>query len=94
MGTIKTFFSTDVVKYQDGSGGLGTFSPIAMERWLEVTLPLTAITLLAAWMTYKYANKGRREQDEVEVASTRVWSNLWRRRNPSLPQYKEKDRFD
>ncbi|KAH8724818.1 hypothetical protein GQ44DRAFT_249388 [Phaeosphaeriaceae sp. PMI808] len=64
-----TFFSTDVVKYQNQDGGgsegsnenhkNGSFSSIALERWLQVTLPLTALTLLVAWSTYKMYDTSR-----------------------------------
>ncbi|POS73059.1 hypothetical protein DHEL01_v208549 [Diaporthe helianthi] len=44
-----TFFSTDIIKYQgDNGSGSGTFSSTAMTRWLQVTIPLTVVTLLAA----------------------------------------------
>lgn len=57
---VSTFFSTDVIKYQNqGDGenapGTGTFSPVALKRWLQVTLPLTALTMFGAWSTYKFA---------------------------------------
>ncbi|KAG8156584.1 hypothetical protein KVR01_013535 [Diaporthe batatas] len=46
---VSTFFSTDIIKYQGDDGpGSGTFSATAMIRWLQVTLPLTLVTLLAA----------------------------------------------
>jgi hypothetical protein len=48
--TLQTFFSTNVVKYQ--SNGTA-FSSLALMRWLQVTLPLTALTFLAAWSTYR-----------------------------------------
>ncbi|KAL2075032.1 hypothetical protein VTL71DRAFT_8812 [Oculimacula yallundae] len=49
---VSTFFSTDVVKYQGGGSNndLNTttsnesFSPLALQRWFEVTAPLTLIT--------------------------------------------------
>ncbi|KAF2477653.1 uncharacterized protein BDR25DRAFT_249788 [Lindgomyces ingoldianus] len=61
---VSTFFSTDVVKYQnqsDASGGSndGSFSSLALKRWLQVTLPLTAITLAVAWSTYKISETAR-----------------------------------
>jgi hypothetical protein len=65
---VSTFFSTDVVHYQNQSqnnndsgsstlnstqsGGETSFSTIAMERWIEVTLPLTLVTVLIAWYLY------------------------------------------
>lgn len=56
---IQTFFSTDVIKYQSQSSGdagneasprtqSGSFSSIALYRWLQVTLPLTFLTFAAA----------------------------------------------
>lgn len=57
---VSTFFSTDVVKYQKddgpgagGDGGQGpreSYSPLAMERWVEVALPMTVLTFAAAYM--------------------------------------------
>ncbi|XMA09783.1 hypothetical protein WAI453_002574 [Rhynchosporium graminicola] len=43
---VSTFFSTDVVKYQDGEGNNSSgattsresFSPLALQRWLFVVL--------------------------------------------------------
>ena len=62
---VSTFFSTDVVKYQnqggggnststDGQKGDGTsYSSVAMMRWLEVTIPLTFITVVVAYCWYR-----------------------------------------
>jgi hypothetical protein len=50
---LQTFFSTDVVKYQ-GQGANGSFSGEAMFRWLQVTLPLSAITLGVGYAWYRY----------------------------------------
>jgi hypothetical protein len=48
----QTFFSTDVVKYQSSTDSNGTFdetySPLAMQRWFEITLPLTLFTFIIA----------------------------------------------
>lgn len=46
----QTFFSTDVVKYQDQNDNStghesGSYSPLALQRWLQVTLPLTALSM-------------------------------------------------
>ena len=58
LSIMQTFFSTDVVKFQqqgvEANGG-SSFSPIAMQRWLQVTLPLTVVTLFLAWVTYRIA---------------------------------------
>ncbi|KAI9698088.1 MAG: hypothetical protein M1820_007596 [Bogoriella megaspora] len=50
----KTFFSTDVVSFQTANGPLGEkkFSLDALVVWLQVTLPLTAMTLLGSWVMY------------------------------------------
>ncbi|KAH7128546.1 hypothetical protein B0J11DRAFT_578738 [Dendryphion nanum] len=65
---VSTFFSTDVIKYQnqgesDSRSRSGTFSSIALTRWLQVTLPLTALTLFGAWSTYKFAESARLRSD-------------------------------
>ncbi|KAK0713615.1 hypothetical protein B0T26DRAFT_753708 [Lasiosphaeria miniovina] len=54
---VSTFFSTDIIKYQDDQYPNGRFSNTAMYRWLQVTLPLTFLTLLAAWVGKMYASK-------------------------------------
>ncbi|PVH76552.1 hypothetical protein DL98DRAFT_367039, partial [Cadophora sp. DSE1049] len=43
---VSTFFSTDVVKYQGQEYSEGSFSSVAMVRWVQVTLPLTALTIM------------------------------------------------
>ncbi|CAN9275664.1 unnamed protein product [Alternaria alternata] len=58
---VSTFFSTDVIKYQDQDQSPSqssdfqnqSFSSLALKRWLQVTIPLTALTLLGAWSTYR-----------------------------------------
>jgi hypothetical protein len=85
---LKTFFSTDVVKYQNQNGGKsgnGTFSRIAMDRWLEVTLPLTALTLLIAWGTYKYTESGRWFfPRKLHMLDWSLWK-IWKPKSLSLP---------
>ena len=58
---VSTFFSTDIIKYQnqdqDGSPGDGTFSSVAMTRWLQVTLPLTIVTLTIAWIALRLSDR-------------------------------------
>ncbi|KAB2100402.1 hypothetical protein AG0111_0g11465 [Alternaria gaisen] len=56
---VSTLFSTDIVKYQDQNQSPdkyenGSFSTLALERWLQVTIPLTALTLFGAWSTYRF----------------------------------------
>jgi hypothetical protein len=41
------------VKYQDQDAN-GSFSKEAMIRWLQVTLPLSAITLVVGYAWYRY----------------------------------------
>ncbi|KAB5576415.1 hypothetical protein GE09DRAFT_622164 [Coniochaeta sp. 2T2.1] len=60
---VSTFFSTDVIKYQGQDGG-GKYSSIAMERWIEVTIPLTLLTLIFAWVSKSWAEKKRIQQEQ------------------------------
>jgi hypothetical protein len=76
----KTFFSTEVVQYQNNNsnnnnsapGGdqrnSSSFSLLALERWLEVTLPLTLITLVLAYYFFKRSVK--KVKDMAEIAET------------------------
>jgi hypothetical protein len=73
----KTFFSTEVVQYQNNNnnsapGGnqrnSSSFSLLALERWLEVTLPLTLITLVLAYYFFKRSVK--KVRDIAEIAET------------------------
>lgn len=50
---LQTFFSTDIVKYQ-GQDANGSFSREAMFRWIQVTMPLSAITLGVGYAWYRY----------------------------------------
>jgi len=65
-----TFFSTDVVKYQNG-GGQGSdgrsdenTSWLALWRWLEVSLPLMAITFAIAigWYGWEWHKRQKRNR--------------------------------
>ncbi|TID14704.1 hypothetical protein E6O75_ATG08850 [Venturia nashicola] len=56
----QTFFSTDIVKYQNQDGGPpgnGNFSRTALNRWLQVTFPLTAATIIFAYTAWWLADK-------------------------------------
>lgn len=56
----ETFFGTDVIKYQNPSGGEpndGMYSALAMARWCQIAIPLTGATLLAAVLAYKHAQR-------------------------------------
>ncbi|KAF7551356.1 hypothetical protein G7Z17_g5039 [Cylindrodendrum hubeiense] len=52
---VSTLFSTDIIKYQGSPHG--NYSPVAMQRWLQVTLPLTFLTLCAAYMGKRWAEQ-------------------------------------
>jgi hypothetical protein len=43
---------------------MGKFSNVALIRWLEVTIPLTAFTLLGAWTMYKTTFFSRESQSK------------------------------
>lgn len=58
----KTFFSTDVVKYQGSPGGKGSYSGVALARWLEVTIPLTALTLVLGFLAFFLADRRRKKR--------------------------------
>jgi Mg2+ and Co2+ transporter CorA len=60
---VSTFFSTDVVKFQGQGQEKGNFSNVAMVRWVQVTLPLTVLTIVFAYIWKSLAE--RRSQREV-----------------------------
>jgi hypothetical protein len=80
--SLPTFFSTDVVKYQlgDTMGGSNlslnssgsSFSELAMNRWLQVSLPLTAITIVAALLAYQWAKRQRIKDNWVVLDEEKV----------------------
>lgn len=93
---VSTFFSTDIIKYQDSDSLKGTFSPIAMERWLQVTLPLTSLTLLVAYYGNKWAeskSRGRMlrtarvvpSRDQEENSSTEEFGHTGAGLGPTTP---------
>lgn len=66
---VSTFFSTDVIKYQNQNGGDSTdvlsdtyssFSKLALVRWLQVTVPLTFLTLVLGYWAFKMADSKRK----------------------------------
>ncbi|OXV12074.1 hypothetical protein Egran_00165 [Elaphomyces granulatus] len=59
---VSTFFSTDVIKYQGQVEGSGVFSNTAMARWIQVTLPLTALTGLLMGTGIWIADRKRRKE--------------------------------
>lgn len=86
---VSTFFSTDVIKYQNGQNDSGSFSYTAMVRWLQVALPLTALTLFLAWLWNRWAKRQLiRGRDEAHQLS--IWSFRRMQSPPLLPQYNEK----
>ncbi|KAI1453404.1 hypothetical protein F4805DRAFT_443702 [Annulohypoxylon moriforme] len=58
---VSTFFSTDIIKYQGTASPEGSFSATAMSRWLEVTIPLTAVTCGVAWWARQWKLTKRNE---------------------------------
>jgi hypothetical protein len=87
---MQTFFSTDVVKYQqqgnaqgqnqtqratsskDSKPYMGSFSGVAIQRWLEVTLPLMLMTGLVAMAIWIHAN-GRWKKATKKLEEALVW---------------------
>ncbi|OTA58296.1 hypothetical protein K449DRAFT_436656 [Hypoxylon sp. EC38] len=77
---VSTFFSTDVIKYQDSDSPEGTFSNTALSRWLQVTIPLTAVTCGVAWLARRWALT-KRGQNEIGLESR---STPWKLRKYTL----------
>jgi hypothetical protein len=72
LSIMQTFFSTDVVKFQKQGVKVdqdSSFSPTAMKRWLQVTLPLTVVTLFLAWMTYRIAETRKQIRNPPQLQS-------------------------
>jgi len=79
LNQLETFFSTDIIKYQNQGDNTnssfqhpaptfnGSFSELALLRWLEVTLPLTLLTLGIGWVFFKLADKKRKEAGQLPV---------------------------
>jgi hypothetical protein len=61
---IQSFFSTDVVKYQGQEKPEGAFSRVALERWLEVTIPLTILSFLLVWWNQAWLERPRSEREQ------------------------------
>lgn len=78
---LQTFFSTDVIKYQNGDQpgkGDGTYSSTAMMRWLQVSLPLTFVTFGIVFIMYYVAN--RRRKAWFSVGRQRIREFSWPRK--------------
>ncbi|KAF2752496.1 hypothetical protein EJ05DRAFT_320674 [Pseudovirgaria hyperparasitica] len=54
---VSAFFSTDVVHYSANDNEKVVFSSIALDRWLQLTVPLTALTLIFVYWSHSFANK-------------------------------------
>jgi len=76
LRSLETFFSTDIVKYQDA--GNGSFSDVAMMRWLQVTIPLTVLTLAIGWGFIKLADKKRQRLTLLPFSTTESKTSLSR----------------
>lgn len=61
---VQSVFSTDIVKFQTGTIGIyhTSFSWLALQRWVEVTLPLTLLTLVLGFFGYQF-EKARQARD-------------------------------
>jgi hypothetical protein len=60
----QSIFSTDIVKFQTGTIGVykTSFSWLALQRWIEVTFPLTFVTLTLGFFGYQF-EKWRQNED-------------------------------
>lgn len=70
---VSTLFSTDIIKYQvqDEIQAEGTYSAVAMYRWLQVTLPLMFITMSAAYGGKLWAERrANRLSDKPKINQT------------------------
>lgn len=65
---VSTFFSTDIVKYQDQNGG-SSYSSLAMLRWIEVTVPLTVLTLIIGYGFIQLEQKKHKSLEELPVSN-------------------------
>ncbi|KUI62025.1 hypothetical protein VP1G_09152 [Cytospora mali] len=74
-----TFFSTDIIKYQGQNSPAGKFSQIAMNRWLEVTIPLSFLTIIVAYVGKKWAESQSLlgDSDEDHGNKKRRHTNTW-----------------
>ena len=87
------------MKYQNrdanGVGGYTeSFSSLALKRWLQVTLPLTAFTLFCAWLSIRFYDQSpgdpliaepshnALEWDKYSMAASYTWAQEWFREVP------------
>ncbi|CAH0046484.1 unnamed protein product [Clonostachys solani] len=79
---VSTLFSTDIIKYQvqDEIQAGGTYSEVAMYRWLQVTLPLMFITMSAAYGGKVWAERrANRSSDKPTTKQTEEKGRLQER---------------
>jgi hypothetical protein len=67
------------VKYQDATGNSTSvsgqsYSSLALERWLEVTLPLTFLTVTIGYLGYHLEK--RRQEKEMDVENKKEREKL------------------
>jgi hypothetical protein len=62
-------FSTDIVKFQTGTIGIyqTSFSWLALQRWLEVTIPLTLLTMTLGLFGYRFEKKRQAKELDREA---------------------------
>lgn len=86
---MQTLFSTDIVRYQNGGGGGDTpdgaesFSWLALQRWLELSLPLMVVTFLGVmgWYWWEGIKRKRRQKAWPRVnlgLLTELKEKVWR----------------
>lgn len=49
---------------------------MALNRWLQVTFPLTLLTFLFAWMAWRIADGGRLGEDLQTRRQTKKWREI------------------
>ncbi|KAF7531297.1 hypothetical protein G7054_g8991 [Neopestalotiopsis clavispora] len=76
---VSTLFSTDIVKYQgdDGDFNHDKFSSLALQRFIEVSLPLMLLTFAAAfgWVWYERV-EGKKKAERLEKELPGVFGKL------------------
>jgi hypothetical protein len=52
---------------------MGSFSLVALERWLQVTIPLTVLTLVIGWAAF--VRSGKKADEEFETAQLPLYAD-------------------
>jgi hypothetical protein len=97
----QTFFGTDIIKYQNQSNGssndapigpyMGSFSAVALCRWLQLTIPLTVLTIGLGYYFFrrakrsaerKLAKRGLLPLFEKKDKDSMIWGPIWFRLCP------------